>query len=45
MSDETSCPCPRCWPSLHVDECGDIDCTGGCRVSDAEVSDPQGDVS
>lgn len=31
MSDEGSCPCPRCWPALHVEECGDINCTGRCR--------------
>ena len=38
-SDKTSCACPRCWPELHIDQCGDINCTGQCRSEDDSATE------
>ena len=35
-TSKQSCPCPRCWPDLHVDLCGDLDCAGSCRETSIE---------
>jgi len=40
MSDEVSCACPRCWTELHVEMCGDINCTGECRIEEETVVEP-----